>query len=218
MPRPVSNARLLTLLCVGALIVSSMTLGAEHAITHGGWIALISALTFNLIRSGHHDILSRQLIISCVIGIGMAAVSVGLRWDSTLTNFIPAYFQGLLAVLVARTLLPGRQPAIERIAAALHPEQLPFTTALLSYLRSSTWLWLGVFGSLSIVHVFLALLHTPFATSELAAFALDFSVIAAVFLLEFSYRRWRHASHAKPGLLRFVMDLRQIDPLNLLLS
>lgn len=98
------------------------------------------------------------LLVASSAGLYALAGS-GYVW---LLLVLPIGFTVLIAWGFARTLLPGREPLITRIVAALHARAgLPMTAALARYGRGLTLAWALLLATLTLLNLALALCASP---------------------------------------------------------
>jgi uncharacterized membrane protein len=217
-PHSISLARLVTITSALAVLLAEMLLPPQHPLATGGLIALVGALVFNAFRSGGATIGLGQLLSSALAGVLLATAIHLVAWDTWIAALMPALVQSLLALLVARTLRPGKTPFIHRIGAAMQPDGQPLPPEVADYARRSTWLWLCLFCVLALLNLIAVLPEWPDPKAPVALGLLDTAIAGAVVLLEYFYRRWRFAAHNKHTLLEFCRGLRRLDPLDILLS
>jgi uncharacterized membrane protein len=102
-------------------------------------------------------------------------------------------YGGLLWIF-ARTLVPGREALVTRLARRVHGALPDDITA---YTRQVTWAWCVFFTAMALTSV---LLFTFASLSAWSLFAnvLDLPLLCAMFIAEYVYRvlRYRHFSHA----------------------
>lgn len=206
-----SAGRRIALLATGTLLLLELSLGSQHPLTTCGLIALVAALVLNLMYK------PRKLWTGIIAGAGLAWGTYLLHWNVWLAALLPALFQALLALLVARTLRPGQTPAIQRIGMAMQPDGAALPTEVIAYARHSTWLWLIIFCVLSLFNLAMVLRSWPSFRPPVALGLLDALVAACVVLLEFFYRRWRYEAHGTHTLPEFWRELRRLDPVKILL-
>ncbi len=110
-----------------------------------------------------------------------------------------------LALVFARTLLPGREPMIGRFArlerGALEPD-------LVVYTRRLTWIWVAFFVAMALVSAALALAGAHRAWAWFTG-AGNYIGVAALFLGEYVYRRRRYAHYRHLPPLAFSRVLRK---------
>lgn len=132
-----------------------------------------------------------------------------------LLAILPLLFDGLLAGIFARTLLPGRTPLITRLAALARGGDMP--PEVVRYTRRVTQLWALVFsGSALAIGLVLA-----GVLPQAAAYAIALGHgpgCLALLLLEYGFRRWHLRKLPHPGLLEFLRFLRRVDVRALLRS
>lgn len=115
---------------------------------------------------------------------------------------------GLLAGLLLRSLLPGRTPAITRIAILARGEPLP--PEVIRYTRRVTQLWLTAFAGLAVV-IASALAGFLPPEAQLTSVLGQGPVCLAILLLEYGFRRWHLRNLHHPSLLAFLDFLRRVD-------
>lgn len=121
-----------------------------------------------------------------------------------LSYVLPVIAYCALFTLFANTLRPGRQPMISRFA---HMEQGDLNEELSLYTRRLTLIWSAFFLGMAALAAGLAA-WAPLRVWYLHTFFFSYVLIAALFLGEYAYRRWRypHYRHAPPWeLLRNVI-------------
>jgi len=109
-----------------------------------------------------------------------------------------------VGALFGRTLMPGREPLVCRIARLDRGGELPDDLA--RYARGVTWAWTALLTAFTVVSIMLALFGTPQAWSwfnNVWAFVL----MAALFAGEYGYRliRFRHYPHSNPLRVALLM-------------
>jgi len=213
-----SLARLMTLLAVVLLLLTTLRLGSSHPLSECGLIALVLAIVLTLCNCGASPATAAQALYSTLIALLMTALLWRLGLHHVIAQLLPALVQATLSALVARTLLPGRVPVIQRIAATMQPDQQPLPAVLVRHTRYSTWLWSSVFAVLALLHLGVSCWQWPVTTLPLPAGVLDVSVAMLVVVLEHVYRRWRYAGQVPLNLWQFCLRLRQVNPLRLLLQ
>jgi uncharacterized membrane protein/3-hydroxymyristoyl/3-hydroxydecanoyl-(acyl carrier protein) dehydratase len=141
--------------------------------------------------------------------IGALAVAALARVDAiALILFLPpVLLNAYLAWLFGHTLAPGSSPFLERLVRLLQPPGVPFEPGVIDYTRKLTRLWTGLFLSFGAINLVLAALARPGGLLETAgieapvsvpidvwslfANVFNYLIVAALFLLEFAYRRRR---------------------------
>ncbi len=147
--------------------------------------------------------------------LGLAALGAGYallliagagRWALYLPSItLPA----VVLCAFAATLLPGRTPLVTRIAAAAHD---PMSPALLAYTRAVTWLWTAVIAALLGTELLLVFEGDARRWSEFANLG-AYALLAAVFVTEYAWRRWRFRGLPQPGFLESLrLTLRRRPP------
>jgi uncharacterized membrane protein len=140
------------------------------------------------------------LAISAVVLYALVLAGGGLYALYVPPAAIPAAF----LVVFARSLRPGETPLIHRFAEAIRGEPLP--AVLQVYARQVTQLWCGVFVAMFVSAVACAAWADPQLWSIMTNFV-HYLVLAAVFVLEFAYRRRRFRDLESFGLLEYLRRL-----------
>ena len=116
----------------------------------------------------------------------------------------PAVIPAALFIVFARSLRPGQQPWISRIATLMRGAPLP--PPLVVYTRQITVLWCGIFIVMFVSAVGLSIWASP-ALWSLMTNVIHYLVLGAVFVVEFAYRRMRFR-HLEPwGLFDYLRRL-----------
>ncbi len=216
-PAVTSVARNLTVTTGLLVLLAELLLPAGHPLATGGLIALVGALMFYACFS-NRTATGRRRLLSMFVGIVLATLIHFAAWDVWIAALMPALFQSLLALLVARTLRSGKTPFIHRIGAAMQPDGRPLPPDVAVYARRSSWVWLGIFSILALINLLAVLSTWPEPSPPVALGLLDLAIASTAVLLEYFYRRWRFAEHNKHTLLEFCRSLRRLDPFDILLS
>jgi uncharacterized membrane protein len=107
---------------------------------------------------------------------------------------------GLLAVF-GRSLLPGRVPLITTISQRLSPR--PLTPELRRYTRTVTLAWCWFFA-LELTASLLLLLFAPLLIWSFFVNLLTMPLVGAMFLAEYTYRRFRFRYHDHRTMLQVI--------------
>jgi uncharacterized membrane protein/3-hydroxymyristoyl/3-hydroxydecanoyl-(acyl carrier protein) dehydratase len=140
----------------------------------------------------------------------------------------PVLLNVYLAWLFGHTLAYGNMPLIERLVRLLQPPNLPFEPGVIRYARKLTRLWTAFFILLGATNLALAALASPeglfdvagiripvmvsVETWSLFANVLNYLLVAAVFLVEFTYRRRRFPGRPYRNLLDFFRRSASVAP------
>ncbi len=138
---------------------------------------------------GHFYLWASALTIIAVL------TAVTVRWDPTHALFLPPPAISLFfCLLFGKTLLPGNEPLVTRIARFERGELSP---ELIAYTRRLTWVWTGFLLIVTLESILLAL-FTSVETWSLFANMLNYAFIGALFVAEYIYRinRFGRAGHA----------------------
>ncbi len=143
------------------------------------------------------------------IGLLLAAILQWLLWRyatvAALLFVPPVAINLFLAWLFASSLAAGEMPVIERAARLVHGNQTPLEARVVPYTRRLTAVWAILFASLAAINFALALLATPDGVLELlglnnpmpvplalwswCANVFNYLLVAALFVLEYAWRR-----------------------------
>jgi uncharacterized membrane protein/3-hydroxymyristoyl/3-hydroxydecanoyl-(acyl carrier protein) dehydratase len=160
-----------------------------------------------------------------------AATIVGLwRIDAAaLVLYLPPVLLNIfLAWLFGHTLARGRTPLIERLVRLLQPKGQPPGPEVVRYAGQLTRVWTGLFVGLGAMNLGLALCATPNGLLEaigvdppltvsretwsLFANVLNYLIVAAFFLLEFTYRMRRFPDRPYRNLAEFLRRAAALGP------
>jgi len=162
-----------------------------------------------------------------VVGLAIAVLA---RLDAVaLVLFAPPVFlNAYLAWLFGHTLARGSTPLIERLVRLLQPPGLPIEPGVIGYARTLTRAWTGLFLVLGATNLALAALATPgglfdvagvrapmtvrIETWSLFANVLNYVLVAAIFLIEFAYRRRRFPGRPYRNLVDFFRRSAAVAP------
>lgn len=164
-------------------------------------IGLLAALLSYLASSFLLRSFLRWFVPPCV---GVLCVLV-LPQEQWLLYLPPVAINLALCWLFGRTLVRGREPLIARFAAM---EQGMLSAELASYTRVLTWVWTVLFALAAATSVALALWGSREAWSLFTNF-INYALVAALFLGEFTYRRWRYRGYRHHSLLGLLRNVRK---------
>ena len=113
----------------------------------------------------------------------------------------PVILPAIGAWFFGRSLRSGEVPLITRIARASRGDTLP--EELVPYTRGVTWLWTLTLASMALLSVALAA-FAPLELWSLFTNFLNYLILAAIFPLEYLWRRlrFRHLEH--PGFIGYI--------------
>jgi len=166
-------------------------LALHAAVLHGNpWlVALISAaIAANFILLAARKALPWWLIAAAAV----AALAAGLmdrQIAARLAFLPPILIYVFLCWAFARTLVPGREPLVTRIARLVRDGELP--EPLVVHTRRATWLWAVALALLAAVSAVLARFAEP-ATWSFFTNILSYALLGALFVLEYLYRLVRY--------------------------
>jgi uncharacterized membrane protein len=147
--------------------------------------------------------------------LACAALGAGYAWllasgAGRWTLYLPSVtVPALVLCAFAASLRPGRTPLVTRIAAAAHD---PLPAALLAYTRAVTWLWTLVLAALLGTELWLACAGDARRWSAFANLGV-YALLAAVFVAEYAWRRWRFRGLPQPGFLASLRLTLQRRPM-----
>lgn len=121
----------------------------------------------------------------------------------------PILIPAAVCVVFARTLRAGATPLVTQIATQIRG---PLPPELSNYTRAVTCFWVALLIALAMSSLLLALFAAPELWSLMSNVVL-YVLLAAVFLLEYLYRRWRfrHLQHESfAALVGALFKLRAI--------
>ncbi|HET6603326.1 MAG TPA: ketosynthase [Xanthomonadaceae bacterium] len=151
---------------------------------------------------------ARRALAWLALALALAAASWLARSElAALPLYLPPVLvPGFMAWLFGRTLVRGRRPLIERMAAHLHGSE-PLDPGIPAYARRVTAVWAVVLATLAAINLLLALLAVPGGVLEavgitpslpvsqqlwsLVANLGTYAAIAALFVGEYLWRRRR---------------------------
>ena len=190
-------------------------------------IASIAALALLVLLPGLLRGSASSWLASLVIAGALALLSQqSLIW---LPLYAPAVLSDLVVAWVfARTLLPEREPLVERIVRLLHAPEEELNPAIAPYARRLTLAWAVLFGSIGLVSLGLALFAEPngilvllglrpvITVSQhswsLFANFIEYGLVAVFFAVEYGYRRYRFPEQPYANVLDFLTRMATVAP------
>ncbi|MGH8541452.1 MAG: ketosynthase [Stenotrophobium sp.] len=120
----------------------------------------------------------------------------------------PVFLPAVGAWFFGSTLRKGQVPLITRMARATRSDELP--AELLPYTRKVTGLWTLALAGLALWAAALAV-FAPLPLWSLFTNFIDYLILAAIFPLEYLYRRlrFRHLEH--PGFIGFIRSIASLN-------
>jgi uncharacterized membrane protein len=166
------------------------------------------------------------------LALPAAAVAIVGLWRidaAALVLFLPPILLNIfLAWLFGHTLGRGSTPLIERLVRLLQPKGRPPEPEVVRYAGQLTQVWTGLFVGLGAINLGLALCATPGGLLEaigvrptvtvsretwsLFANVLNYLIVAAFFLLEFTYRMRRFPDRPYRNLAEFLRRAAAAGP------
>ena len=120
----------------------------------------------------------------------------------------PVLLPAVSAWFFGRSLQSGQVPLITRIARATRRDELP--SELVTYTRHVTELWTLALAGIGLLSAALALL-APLPLWSLFTNLVNYLILAALFPLEYLYRRIRFRHLAHTGFVSYVRDVARIN-------
>lgn len=120
----------------------------------------------------------------------------------------PVLLPAVSAWFFGRSLQAGQTPLITRIARATRSDALP--AELVTYTRNVTLLWTLMLAGIGVLSLLLAM-FAPLPLWSLFTNFINYLILAALFPLEYLYRRirYRHLPHA--GFIGYLRDVSRIN-------
>ena len=165
---------------------------------------------------------------------GAALVAVALIWTAGRDiAWLPLYAPPVvisfgMAWTFGQTLKAGEVPLIERIVRLMHGENEQIDAGIPPYARRLTLLWTLLFVTLGLLNLALALFATPNGILmwlgieppvtvprhlwSLFANLLNYVILAAFFIIEYIYRRYRFPQQPYANMLDFIRRASAIGP------
>ncbi|HEU0197182.1 MAG TPA: hypothetical protein VFQ88_08240 [Nevskiaceae bacterium] len=191
------------LLVAYPLLAHLSILTDSRELTGTALIVLIVGLLLPALRSGKRR--AWLLLAGGVAGTtALCAAGDGLWLMVALSMALPCVVLGAFLL----SLRDGCTPLITEMAARLHDTELP--AEIVHYTRRLTQLWAGVIALLMVYELALILFGTPRAWSRYAN-GYAYAILAAVFVVEYAYRRVRFRALPQPSLARYLRQLAARD-------
>ena len=194
----------LALFVAYALFAHLSVLGDSAALELASLTSLCAGLLYPRLRQ--HQLGAWLALAGFAAALALLSLSAGSRY----LLYLPSVVLPSLALFgFARSLLPGHTAVVSEVAAVAYGASLP--PVLVRYTRGVTWLWTLVIGAVLALDLYLIFAAPREAWSEFANFYIYLS-LAAVFLLEYLYRRWRFRDMQQPGFVDYLRLLAQQRP------
>ena len=134
-------------------------------------------------------------------GLVLIAVALGATDMTLYVLYLPPIALPLLLLVVfARTLRPGQVPLVTAIGLQVHGWLPP---DIVRYTRQVTAFWALFLLALSLSSAALAAFGGD-AMWSVFSNCINYLLVAACFLAEYGYRRWRFRDFAQPGLREYL--------------
>jgi len=161
------------------------------AVLHGN--ALLIALISAAIAASFLALAARNALpwwlVGAVGGAAVLAAWIDREIAARLAFLPPILIYVFVCWVFARTLAPGGEPLVTRIARLARDGELP--EPLVGYTRRVTWLWAIAPALMAAVSLALAWFAEP-ATWSLFTNVLSYLMLGAMFVLEYLYRLLRY--------------------------
>ena len=161
----------------------------------------VAAMVVVSIMLGALVVASGRFLAGCLVSMALIAACLYFSDSMQFIGYAPplAAF-AFMAFFFYRTLRPGSEPLITRVARREHPDLPP---DMAHYTRSLTWCWALCFALLFVAALLLAPMVAPDTWSRIVH-GLGYVVPGTLFLGEYAYRhyRFRERSH---GSLRVLI-------------
>src|SRR5258706_8939682 len=145
--------------------------------------------------------------------LGVIGVIGFLLWPASGASpglFYPVPYLTVYAFLLwlfGRTLRPGRQPLITRLATYVHRE-LPAQIA--RYTRRVTWAWCVFFAAMALTSILLFLFE-PLPIWSMFNNLLNLPLVVAMYLGEYAWRLWRYPNFSHASIATVFRAFRNFD-------
>lgn len=192
---PVTRSPWRTRLLAGLWLAMAIAYVAASATSHRAIaVAVVGLMAAVLLWSG-----GRLLLAAMVAAAGLAMAILLPDSTSFMAYLPPMAAFAFMAWFFGRTLKPGTEPLIARVARKEYPD-LPQDMA--RYARALTLLWSLTFLAMFGAALALALL-VPFATWARWVHAMGYAVPGGLLVVEYAYRhiRFHDRPHGSPALL-----------------
>jgi uncharacterized membrane protein len=179
------------ILAAGYLVASAM----------GFFVVAMVAVGFMV---GALLVASGRVTAGCLIGMALVAACIYFSDSMQFIIYAPplAAF-AFMAFFFYRTLRPGSEPLITRVARREHPDLPP---DMARYTRTLTWGWSLCFALLFIVGLLLVPL-LPLDTWSRTVHGLGYVLPGALFLGEYAYRHYRFRDRSHGSLLALIPNI-----------
>lgn len=188
-------------LIVGAVVIgyaaaTHWAVASGHADTLGIALALAPVLVglVWLVARTRQPLWIKLAAVAAVLVLAVLAARRAAPTVSLLYPLPSVLVYGGLLWIFARTLMPGREALVTRLARQVHGTLPDDITA---YTRQVTWAWCAFFAAMGLTSVLL-FAFAPLSAWSLFVNLLGLPLICTMFVAEYIYRvlRYRHFSHA----------------------
>jgi uncharacterized membrane protein len=180
-------------------LACAFPLALHAAVLHGNpWFvaALSAAIGANFVWLAARKALPWWLLAAAGVA-ALAAALMDRQIAARLTFLPPILIYVFLCWAFARTLAPGREPLVTRIARLVRDGELP--EPLVVHTRRVTWLWAVALALMAAISAALARFAEP-ATWSFFTNILSYALLGLLFVLEYLYRlvRYPEIRHDSP--------------------
>lgn len=172
-------------------------------VLHGAAIALLLALVLASLRGLPWLQLAVLLVVVACLYLSSQPMQLMLYAP-------PVLFPLLLAGLFGRSLLPGRQPLIERVVWHLHGRQ-PLSSLHLRYARGVTAYWCLVCLAMALLNLWMAVFASPEAWSWVGNVA-TYLIPPVALVAEYLWRKRVFSEQPYRNLLDFLLCMIRLGP------
>jgi uncharacterized membrane protein len=151
-----------------------------------------------------------RVLLAVLAVIGVIGFLLWREFGASPALFYPVPYLTVYTVLLwlfGRTLKPGRQPLITRLATQVHGE-LPAEIA--RYTRQVTWAWCVFFAAMALTSMLLFLFE-PLPVWSVFNNLLNLPLVVAMYLGEYAWRRWRFPNFSHASIATVFRAFRNFD-------
>lgn len=206
------------------VLVACAVLALAGGLLHRGYLSVGSALL--LLLAWLPVAWRRHSLAALSVWAGLAAlllVPALLGHAELALMALPVVFLGAASWLFAGTLRRGKEPLVSRFVRMIEGDARLALPGVRAYTRGVTWYWAVLLAAMALLSLAIALLAQP--GGWLATFGIStpfmlrgsllawypeagcWILLAAAFVGEYLYRRWRLRAIPHPGVRRFVTQI-----------
>ena len=109
--------------------------------------------------------------------------------------------------MLSQFLRPGREPLVTRLATHVHGE---IPAEITRYTRRVTWAWCVFFAAMTLTSTLL-FKFAPLAVWSVFNSLLNLPLVAAMYLVEYAWRRWRYPDFSHASIATVFRAARTFD-------